>query len=231
MRIASLLLTSALLSCGEPDRPSAVANGIDAAPTGPCVGPTPPKEAWSAKPGPVTGSAADAEVTDASDAAPGIAPAAIGSDAPLYALNDFQPTSCGFKATYGLPVFRGRVTVATLLAGWCGFCQSQAGMMEKMRVELEKAGVPVYFVAIHGADAIANQRELITRCSFPLLQDTDEVKAWSVHHHGVKDDIYVYDRNGKLADHLPFVGPRNINLLFTDGYDNLKNAILAAAKK
>jgi hypothetical protein len=42
----------------------------------------------------------------------------LGSALPQFALTDQQPLSCGHKATYGLPVFAGRVTLVALLAGW-----------------------------------------------------------------------------------------------------------------
>jgi hypothetical protein len=42
----------------------------------------------------------------------------IGEAAPVFALTDFQPQSCGFGATYGLEAFKGKVTVVVLLAAW-----------------------------------------------------------------------------------------------------------------
>jgi hypothetical protein len=103
--------------------------------------------------------------------------------------------------------------------------------MEQMRLELRKAGVDVYFVAINKADAVANQNELITRCSFPLFQDLDTVQSWTLHFGGQKDDIYVYDKSGKLFDYLPITGPRNTNLSTPDGYKLVKDVVVAATKK
>lgn len=87
------------------------------------------------------------------------------------------------------------------------------------------------FVGINKADAAANQQDLINRCSFPLLQDTNEVKAWDVHHHGHKDDFLIYGADGALVDYLPSGGPRVTNLSTPEGYTNVKNAVLAALGK
>jgi hypothetical protein len=42
----------------------------------------------------------------------------MGAEAPAFAAYDFQPQSCGFGATYGLDVFKGRVTFVALFASW-----------------------------------------------------------------------------------------------------------------
>ena len=41
-----------------------------------------------------------------------------GDPAPAWSLKDFQPQSCGFNGTYGMDVFKGKVTVVVLLASW-----------------------------------------------------------------------------------------------------------------
>jgi hypothetical protein len=104
-------------------------------------------------------------------------------------------------------------------------------MMEQMRLELKKSGVDVYFVAINQSDAIDYQQELIARCSFPLFQDLDSVDAKELHYGGQKDDIYVYDKNGRLFDYLPISGTRTTILATPEGYKVLKDVVLAAAKK
>ena len=98
-----------------------------------------------------------------------------------------------------------------------------------MRLELLDEGYEVNFVAINKADAVDDQAELTSRCSFPLLQDLDDIDAWGVHHEGVKDDIYIYRADGTLADFLPTEDPdRSTDLSTDEGYANLKNAIIAA---
>jgi hypothetical protein len=77
-----------------------------------CIGPAPPSSAWGAQPGPTI------VATDAGGDAGAANPTALGAPAPTCRLTDFQPQSCGFKATYSLEPFKGKVTVAALLAGW-----------------------------------------------------------------------------------------------------------------
>jgi len=103
--------------------------------------------------------------------------------------------------------------------------------MEQMRLELKKAGVDVYFLAVNKADAVDDQSALVARCSFPLFQDLDSVQSWQLHFGGQKDDIYVYDKNGKLFDYLPIAGPRSTNLSTPEGYQLLKDVVIAATKK
>lgn len=69
-----------------------------------CLGATPPSSAWQAKASP--------------EGVAGLTAPVLGSQAPAFALNDFQPQSCGYRATYGPPTFAGRVTVVAILAGW-----------------------------------------------------------------------------------------------------------------
>ncbi len=42
----------------------------------------------------------------------------VGAPMPTWKLEDFQPKSPGFKKTYGLDGFKGKVTVVALLSGW-----------------------------------------------------------------------------------------------------------------
>jgi len=104
-------------------------------------------------------------------------------------------------------------------------------MMEQMRLELKKQGFDVNFLAVNKSDAVDNQKDLIARCSFPLFQDLDTVQTWTLHYGGNKDDIYVYDKNGKLFDYLPIMGTRNTNLATPEGYKLLKDVVIEATKK
>jgi hypothetical protein len=72
-----------------------------------------------------SGSLADTTLlADASDVMMGEAPdcvtgkTCVGSEMPTWKLEDFQPKSSGFKKTYGLEAFKGKVTVVALLSGW-----------------------------------------------------------------------------------------------------------------
>ena len=101
--------------------------------------------------------------------------------------------------------------------------------MEKLSGELKGEGVNAQFVAVNGvsADKPGDQQNLIDRCSFPLFQDTKGVDAWG-QHAGKKDDIFVYKADGSLAEFLPSGGTKNTDLSSSDGYANLKQAVIDA---
>ena len=96
--------------------------------------------------------------------------------------------------------------------------------MNKMRIQLQAAGHDVEFVAINAASALSDQQPLLDRASFPMVQDLPEINVWGLHT-GVKDDIYIYGPDGKLAEFLPTTGETSTNLSTTEGYDNLRAAI------
>ena len=98
--------------------------------------------------------------------------------------------------------------------------------MERMRVELEAEGHPVAFTAVNKTDATDDQAELVARCAFPLFQDLVPVDAWDLHD-GHKDDIYIYDRDGRLAVYLPAGGEVETDLATAEGYANLRSAIVS----
>lgn len=130
--LLSVLATLAGLGCGSSTNDSLDGSpgpGLDAASDGgasrdagprgpgPCVGVRPDPSAWLAEPGPRREPQPDGGA--GGDAGAGCAPATcLGATAPTWALRDFQPQSCGSDATYGLEVFRGKVTVVALLAAW-----------------------------------------------------------------------------------------------------------------
>jgi thiol-disulfide isomerase/thioredoxin len=213
---------------------------------GVCVGVRPPAEAWRASPGPErfdggtdsgagplaepADAGADAALLEAGADGSELDPRTVGAPMPRYALEDMQPLSCGFGATYGLPVFEGKVTAVVLLAGWCGFCQAQALKLEQMRVELAKESKDFQIVIVNKGDAVEQVSELTRRTSVPVLQDLPIVDAWNLHA-GFKDDFYVYGRDGRLADYLYFGGPRDINLSTEAGYATVKEAFRAVLAK
>ena len=98
-----------------------------------CIGVDPPESAYGASPGPVVevetarpdGDAATDAVAQTPEDPPGPedpcggSPATcVGAEPPQWDLADFQPQSCGYEAVYGLDTFKGRPTVAVLLAAW-----------------------------------------------------------------------------------------------------------------
>jgi thiol-disulfide isomerase/thioredoxin len=211
---------------------------------GACVGVRPPASAWQAAPGPqrtdggladasfgldasvAHDAGADANAASTPDGAAPIDPRSLGAPMPRYALEDKQPLSCGFGATYGLPVFEGKVTLVVLLAGWCGFCQAQALKLEQLRLELSREARDLQIVLVNKGDAVEQVAELTRRTSVPVLQDLPSVDAWSLHA-GYKDDFYVYGRDGRLADYLYVGGPRDINLSTDAGYATVKESLRA----
>ena len=103
-------------------------------------------------------------------------------------------------------------------------------MLDRMRSELKYQGVEAYFVAIIKSDAVANQAALLARCGYPVLQDSDAVQAWTAQLAGGKDDIFVYDANGKLVRYLPYGGQQDTVLSNPDSYAAIKQIIVQAAK-
>jgi hypothetical protein len=94
-----------------------------------------------------------------------------------------------------------------------------------MRLELGELEHPVQMVALNFAGRQESQDELVSRCAFPLWQDVEEVQAAGLLGLG-KDDMAIYDSQGELARYLPFGGSVLTNLGWTEGYDNVKNALL-----
>ena len=104
-------------------------------------------------------------------------------------------------------------------------------MTEQLRIELAAEGYgadTLVFVGINDKGAAANQQDLVDQCTFPLLQDTDEVDAWGLHG-GAKDDMAIYDANGNLYAWLPF-GEAEIgtNLSEPEDYEAFKALVIEA---
>jgi thiol-disulfide isomerase/thioredoxin len=174
-------------------------------------------------PGPILGSAPD----PVAGAAPACTKEA-GCAAPIYYLDDFQPLSCGYGATYGLDAFVGKPTLVVLLAAWCPFCRAQLEKLEELRVELAFGGYAINFVVVNKADAAKDQVEFTNRCSFPLLQDIVEVDAWGLHQ-GVKDDFFLYDGAGNLIGFYQPTGEPALNLTKEEGMQALRTILIDAA--
>ena len=147
---------------------------------------------------------------------------------PTWQLEDIQPESPRFGETYGLDVFEGKVVFVAYLVGWCPYCQSQTTRLEELRLELEGEGVDVAFVTVHGTSAnnADDQEALTSRCSFPILQDTEDVGAWAASGGG-KDDFYIYGPTGDVLAYLPPSSGTNLN--DADDYAALKARLVEAA--
>lgn len=99
-----------------------------------------------------------------------------------------------------------------------------------MRIELQIQNLPVRFVAINDITAKSDQEGLVKACSFPLFQDTEKMQAW-LHHHGHKDDFYIYDKQGKLLLYVPSGGSQSTDLSTPEGYNFIKNKLLEFTKR
>lgn len=159
-----------------------------------------------------------------------LSPRDPGAPWPVWELVDFQPKSPKYNQTYGLNEFRGRVTLVALLATWCPYCQRQVAKMEELKKDLESDRVRVNFVAVNIQSGEGDQHEFTSRCSFPLFQDTEEVNAFKLHR-GRKDDYFIYNERGELTDYFPYLGDRKSDLTSSEGYENIKQAILKAPYK
>lgn len=97
-----------------------------------------------------------------------------------------------------------------------------------MKLELKKAGHDVAFVVVNKADAAETQGKLTAQVSFAVLQDLESVLAWDYAFGGKKDDFYIFGKDGKLYDYLPFDGERDTNLQMSAGYHQFRQLILQA---
>ena len=95
-----------------------------------------------------------------------------------------------------------------------------------MRIELEVAGHEVAFVSINKDDGVETQEEILKHCSYPQLQDTEELALWK-RLGGGKDDFYIFDAEGELQTYLRFHGSVSTTLAEPEDYQHVKDAILA----
>jgi hypothetical protein len=99
-----------------------------------------------------------------------------------------------------------------------------------MQKELKAAGKLMNVVVINGASAANNQQNLLDVAEMPMLQDTDEVNAWGTLAGG-KDDLYLYDAQGKLVQHFPFSGAVDTNLGDDGNYAKFSQLVIDAMAK
>ena len=93
-----------------------------------------------------------------------------------------------------------------------------------MSVELELAGVEVYFVSINVDNGVASQEEMLKHCTFPQLQDTEELGIWDSFN-GYKDDFFILDSEGIVQRYIPYSAGES-KLSEADDYAGIKAAIL-----
>jgi hypothetical protein len=174
-------------------------------------------------------------------------PNCVGAQWPEYILEDFQPASARLGESYGRDGFEGHVTFLSLLSATCHFCQLQAAKMEEMMKHFEWEGMDIKFVGINSPAFAASsaQKKLyymiedsgtteldedgnpVHRCTFPLLQDTDEVDAWNAHD-GRKSEIYIYGSNGVLKEYFATSEDVKASLSDPDGYAKIMKTVRRA---
>lgn len=175
----------------------------------------------------------------------GVETRCAASDLPTWQLADIQPKSAKFGETYALEAYRGKTLVVALFAGWCPYCQRQAKDLEALGAELRAQGVDLQIVAVNATSASSqkdqesllyikdadgmitkdDQGQPISRCTYPVFQDTSAVDAWGMMG-GSKDDLYIYTPAGTLAARLT---PQDGTDLQTEaGLKTVREAILAA---
>ena len=95
-----------------------------------------------------------------------------------------------------------------------------------MSEEIAKTGKKVDFVIVNADNAVDDVANLVSKCSFPIFQDTEKVGVWKAMG-GSKDDFYVYDSAGKLVHFLPFGGTVGTDLGKQSDFDGIKKLVLA----
>lgn len=93
-----------------------------------------------------------------------------------------------------------------------------------MSVELTLAGVEVYFVSINVDNGIESQEEMLKHCTFPQLQDTEELQIWD-RFSGYKDDFFILDSEGVVQRYIPYSAGES-KLSEAEDYAGIKAAIL-----
>ena len=154
-------------------------------------------------------------------------PSCEDAESPSFALEDVQPISCGFGQTYGLDAYAGGPLLVTLLSAGCGYCQNQTTKLEQMKVELALEGIDIPMLIVNLTSQAERSDKLSDRCSFAVLQDTEEDAVWDLYQ-GKKDDIYIYGADGKLRSFFRTGDEPTSNLSTDEGYNHVREAIVEA---
>jgi len=97
------------------------------------------------------------------------------------------------------------VTVVSLLSASCGYSRRHAVSLDQLRRELSARNVPVHFVGINARSRAAQllASEFNRLINFTVYQSTHRAHYWS-QLGGLKDDVFIYDRCGRLTYYVPF---------------------------
>ena len=101
--------------------------------------------------------------------------------------------------------------------------------MQDLQIELASEGHDIQVVIINQSSAQSAISGLVSRCEFPIFQDTTSVNAWA-QHAGGKDDIIIYNSDGTLSSFHEYTGGGSLstNLGSANGYGYVKAKILEA---
>ena len=94
-------------------------------------------------------------------------------------------------------------------------------------MELALEGHPIQVLSVNMPSGKDSQSAMTAKCSYPLLQDLEEIDVWGLMQGG-KDDFYIYDQDNRLVQHFPWGSEPALNLSTPEGYEALKGAILQA---
>jgi len=114
-----------------------------------------------------------------------------------------------------------------LYAGWCDTCIGCADILNDVYKEWQADGLNVRVAAINPINALPHQKYLVQVCDFPLLQDTDQARAWDALL-GAKDDTYVYDADGSLRQFVKYEANLNQMIVSEAGKAFFRQAIVDA---
>jgi hypothetical protein len=97
------------------------------------------------------------------------------------------------------------VTVVALLAANCGYSRRHAVLLDTLRADLLSRGVSVQMIGINARYRAAHlmSSELDRVVNFTVYQATHHKHYWSVLG-GLKDDVFIYDKCGRLSYYVPF---------------------------
>lgn len=98
-----------------------------------------------------------------------------------------------------------RPTVVALLSGSCAYSRRHAASLDKVRTEMQANGLSTEFIGINSRNRAAQMMvgELDDAVNFTIFQSTHEKHYWS-QLGGLKDDVLIYDRCGRLTYFIPF---------------------------
>lgn len=97
------------------------------------------------------------------------------------------------------------VTVVALVAANCGYSRRHAVLLDQLATELKGQGLQIKVIAINARYRAAQLMlsELERLVNVTVYQSTHHHHYWSLLG-GLKDDVFVYDKCGRLSYYVPF---------------------------